>query len=545
MKNPYKVRISYVFFALSVCYAIIAFNLYVIQIRQHDFFSNLGEKQYAVTVTTYPPRAPILDRNGSLLAMNKESLAAFVLPRSLTDEKALNKFLARHFPNALHALPNHKDTYFMYVQRRLTQAHIDCIKKSGLADVQLLTEPSRFYPAESCAQIIGLTDIDNKGLCGIELYCNEKLAGKPSINYLEKDAHSNLSYFTKQTKKEGTPAQPVTLTIDNTLQFLVYEELLDAMEKLQAKESSAVIINPQTGEILAMASAPGFDPNNTREINLDTTKNKVVTEAYELGSVIKTFAALAALEEGLVTLDEPIDCENVKTAFFNGRKINTVPSSVAGIIPFCQVIEKSNNIGTAKVAQRLGPSIYEHYRRLGFGTATGIQLPGEQKGFVNPPAAWSKQSLISLSYGYEISATILQLAHAFCIIANHGRDCALTLIKPEHLQPLGPKLYSDHAINDIRTILENTTVRGTGHHAAIKGYRILCKTGTANLLVNGAYSTDKNIYTCAGIVEKDSYQRVIITFVKEVPKRGMYASTVAAPLLEHITEKMLIHEKIV
>lgn len=544
MKNPYNVRISIVFFALCVCFAIITFNLYVIQIRQHAFFTNLGEKQYAVTVTTYPPRAPILDRTGSLLAMNKDSLAAFVLPRSLSNEAQLKKFLSRNFPHALAALPSHKDTYFMYVQRRLTENQLACITNSNVADVQILTEPSRFYPCQAAAQIIGFTDIDNRGLCGIELMFNDKLAGKPSVNCLEKDARSGKCYFTKQTKQEGTSAQPVTLTIDSTLQFLVQEELQNALENLHAKESSAVIVNPQTGEILAMATVPGYDPNDTKTIDAEATKNKVITETYELGSVIKACAALAALEEGVVTLEEPIDCENVKTAYFNGRKINTVPSSVAGIIPFCQVIEKSNNIGTAKVAQRLGTKLYDHYRKLGFGTPTGIQLPGEQKGFVNHPDNWSKQSLISLSYGYEISATLLQLARVFSMIANRGYECAFTILANDPKAGIGKKLYSDRAINDLRTILENTTVRGTAQKARIANYTVLSKTGTANLLVDGTYRTDKNIYTCAGIIEKGNYKRVIITFVKEVPKKGMYASTIAAPLLERIAEKMLIHEKV-
>jgi cell division protein FtsI (penicillin-binding protein 3) len=274
----------------------------------------------------------------------------------------------------------------------------------------------------------------------------------------------------------------------------------------------------------------------------------VITEAYELGSVIKVLAALAALEEKVVTEDELIDCQHSKTAYVEGRKINTVPSSVAGIIPFTEVIEKSNNIGTAKVAMRVGTKIYDHYTRLGFGKKTGIELPGEHKGFVNHPNNWSKQSIISLSYGYEISATLLQLGHAFCLIARDGYPVKPTcVLDPKPHMPDAPseRLYSHETMEIMRRILENTTLRGTAKKAGIKGYRVMSKTGTANMLIDGQYNPTKNIFTCAGIIEKDDYQRVIVVFIKETQKKNMYASTVAAPLFERIAEKTLIHDKII
>ena len=291
---------------------------------------------------------------------------------------------------------------------------------------------------------------------------------------------------------------------------------------------------------------PLFDPNNIDGVDLEKTKNKIITEVYELGSVMKVFTALAAIEEGLVEENEMIDCENVKTTYVEGRKINTVPSSVLGVVPFTEVIEKSNNIGIAKVALRLGPKLYDHYIRLGFGKKLGIELPAEQKGFVNAPAHWSKQSIISLSYGYEISATLLQLAHAFCIIARRGHPVTLSCILSEKTPPAQTKpLYTPVSIDTIQHILENTTLRGSMKKAAIKGYKIMSKTGTANLLVDGFYDTTKNIYTCAGIIEKGDYQRVIVVFIKEGAKKNLYASFVTAPLFERIAEKTLINDKII
>jgi len=323
---------------------------------------------------------------------------------------------------------------------------------------------------------------------------------------------------------------------------------------------------------------------------------------------MKVCAALAALEEGVVTPQELIDCKNTLTTQVDGRTINTVQAH--GIIPFTDVIALSNNIGIAIVAKRLGTTLYDHYKRLGFGTKTGIEFPGENSGFVNPVDKWSKQSIISLSYGYEVSATILQLACAFCTIAtgykvkptlilglnpsihpfheHSGRaeggqntlssnNPSLDAIKsipvaeesknkllysPNNNKDLTPlalsvpagdvskgtnvkKLYSDESRTIIKEILEKTTLYGTARRARMKGYRVMSKTGTANMLIDGKYDPEKNLYSCAGIIEKDDYQRVIVTFVKQANKKNIYASTVAVPLFESVAERMLIHDTII
>lgn len=540
--KQYKIRSTIVFLFFSFFYACIIFNLYLIQVKNHDFYTHLGEKQYHVTITQSPPRASIYDRSGSVcLALNKESISAFILPKSLEQRAQLEPFLAKHFPQALERLRKGSSSYFMYIKRRLNDEQIKLIQESNLTDIKLLSEPSRFYPVESAAQIIGITDIDNVGSFGMEMQFNNRLAGTPSTYTLEKDARSGHFYFQKKTKIQGKTGDPVTLTIDSNLQFLTHEELKTTIEKYNAKEGSALIMNPETGEILAMTNYPDFDPNNIDQLNnIEWTKNKVITEVYELGSVIKTCSALAALEEGVVTMDEPIDCENRATTYVDGRRINTVPQSVAGIVPFAQVVKKSNNIGIAKVAKRLDKKIYKYYKLLGFGSKTGIEFPGEQKGFLNHPDNWSKQSIISLSYGYELSLSLLQLARAFSIIANGGFDVIPQLI----LNPAPPKLIEPHRLfsaQSITTIQDILKLR----HPDVVGYSLMSKTGTANTLINGLYDPTKNLFTCAGIVQKGDYKRVIVVFIKEAAQHGLYAATVAAPLFERVAKKLLIHDKMV
>jgi len=545
MDKNYKIRTIFVFLLFCSLYLILSSTLFLIQIMQNDFFKSLGVRQYNVTAQLRPSRAPIFDRTGKqYLAMNKDCFSAFLLPKQIENRKKLDDFLQKYFPKAYKQLEKSKDKHFMFVQRKLTDDQINLIKESNIADIHLLKEPNRFYPLESAGIIVGMTDIDNNGISGIELQYNKMLSGKPTTVSLEKDARFGYFHFKKETKIEGKTAKPITLTIDGDLQFLAAEELQEAACKHGAKEGAIIVMDPESGDIFSMVSYPYCNPNDTKQFNPEKSKNKLVTECYELGSVIKVFAALAALEEGFATADEPIDCKNEKTTYIDGRKINTVKAH--GVISFSEVVEKSNNIGIAIVAKRVGEKLYDNYKKIGFGKKTNIAFPGEQKGFINPPHKWSRQSIISLSYGYEISATLLQLASAFCMIANDGIPVKPNIIvssnnKTNKKEPA----YSKESIETIKQILENTTLKGTAKRARIKGYRVMCKTGTANLLIDGEYVKNRNIFTCAGIVQKDNFKRVIVTFLKEVEKKNVYSATVAVPLFEKIAEKTLIHEKII
>ncbi len=543
MISMLKLRMASVFFACCFLYIIIIFNLYLVQIRNALFFSSLGAQQYNVTITQAPPRAPILDRTGKhYLAMNQKSIAAFIIPNQVTDPKGLEEFLNKHFPHTTEQFHRKKNKRFMYIKRRLSEKDLGYIQEYAHPDIHLLHESSRFYPVPSAGPVVGMTDVDNNGLFGIELQCNTLLTGKPTTYCLEKDARSGYFYFKKETKVTGHAGTPVQLTIDADLQFLVHEALHHTINQFKAKEGAVIVMDPANGEIIAMVSSPHFNPDNTVSLDLEQTKNKLLTESYELGSVIKVFNALAALEEGVVEPDELIDCKDTKTTYLEGRKINTWKAH--GVIPFKDVVALSNNIGIAIVAKRLDEKLYDHYMRMGFGQKTGITFPGENKGFVNHPANWSKQSIISLSYGYEISASILQLACAFCMIANNGYKVQPRLTVDNNQHPTSTPLYSSQSIDAIKGILVHSTQHGTGRRTAIKGYTVMSKTGTANLIENGTYSMKKNLYTCAGIVQKNNYQRVIVTFIREAHGHNLFAATVAAPLFERVAEKMLIHERV-
>lgn len=523
----------------SLLYFCIAVNLYFIQVRQSHFFTTLGNKQYNINITTNPPRAAIYDRNDIPLAINKNMLSAFILPQSIDYKDETFAFIEKYFPQGHKRISKNKKQRFCFLKRNLSAEEVELIQKSNLTDIHILEEPSRFYPHPSASSIIGLTDIDNKGTLGLEQQYNKELSGSPTTFFLKKDARSKHFYFHKETTKEGEDGIPLHTTIDANIQFAVQEILEETVNKHGAKEAAAIITDPDTGEIIAMASYPSFNPNETSDLNIESTKNRPLTQSFETGSVIKVFAALAALEEEAVELDELIDCEDTKETKIDGIRVRTVIPN--GVIPFLQVIQDSNNIGTVKVVKRIDEKLYDYYKEVGFGRPTRLGFPGEQKGFVNHPKNWSRYSIVSLSFGYEITTTLLQLARAYGTIINGGyyvqpRVLTTSPIKKEKLN------YSEKTLADLREILQSSIEKGTGKRARIKNYTVLGKTGTANILEGKTYTEEKNLYTMIGSIEKGDYKRVITAYVRETDKKS-YSSVVAAPVFRKIAEAAILHER--
>jgi len=521
-------------------------NLFVLQIFEHPFFAGVGQRQYEVTLTQKSARAPIFDHSQTPLAMNKEVLSVFITPRNLKDASTVTAFLKKNFPKAHERLIKKQSACFMYVKRHLTEAELDLITTANLEDLRLLRETSRFYPLHSVGHTVGTTDIDNQGLSGLELIFDARLSGRPSVYRLEKDARSHFYYFEKKTTDAGVDGQSVTLTLDSDLQFITYDTLKNHIENVGAKEGEALIMDPCSGDLLALACYPDFDSNLPLTADLSLTKNKIFTETREFGSVMKVFTALSALEEGVVKPDEIIDCEGRKETRINGFRVSTWKAF--GKLTYTDVIRTSNNIGTSKVALRLGEKLYDYLRRCGFANPTGLQFPGEQKGYITPPSKWSNATPLTLSFGYEISATMLQLARGFAMISNGG-----FLITPRLIlnptppsEPFIKRAFSQRAIAELRDIITLNHEGNTALNGHIPGYIVMGKTGSANQLVNGHYDESKSIYTFAGIVEKGSYKRVIVVFVREPrPQKGhTYAATIAVPLFKEIAQQMLVREQI-
>lgn len=539
------IRSFFIFLILVCLYGIIVANLYIIQVQQQSFFSNLGQKQYNISTTTLPERALIFDRNGTPVALNKDSFAAFILPKQITDRAPIEKFLTQHFPAAAQRLATSWDKNFFFISRKLNSEQETLITQANISDIHILQEPSRFYPYACMSTILGITDIDNHGIMGIEQQYDEVLQGTATTHILKKDARSNRFYFEKELTVQGAASQSVQLTIDADLQYKITSIVEQAVEQFQAKEAAAIIIDPVTGEISAMASFPYFDPNNTEQLVMESTKNRPTSQAFESGSVLKIFCALAALEEHVVTLDEMINCENTKETKIEGIRVRTVAPH--GSISYLEVIQNSNNIGTVKVAKRINKKLYDYYKLLGFGSTTGLNFPGEQKGYVNPPANWSAYSIVSLSFGYEISTTLLQLARGLSLIYNGGHLVVpkLTIDKQFDSKSVGSEpLICEQTRRDLDAILLGAVEHSSGKRARITGYKVTGKTGTANILDHGKYNEDKHLNTFIGYIEKGCYKKVIAVYVKE-SKVAQYSSVITAPLFKKIAEALVLHDHIV
>lgn len=546
MRNSSKVRSALVFMIFLGLYLILLVNLYFIQIWQADFFNTLANRQYHITLTTSPSRGEILDRHGRKLALNKEQISAFVLPRQLQDEASLKLFLQKHFPNSWERLSRFRDKHFMYVSRRVSPFLSEIAQAEQIKDLKFIKEPSRFYVNGALGPVVGVTDIDNHGLFGLEQLYDQFLAGTATKVILKKDARFDHFYFKQESQDKGERGNDLHLTIDSDLQFMVQEALVNKINLLQLEAGAVVIMDPQNGEILSIASYPDFDPNSLQELDQVSTRLIPVTDSYEFGSVMKVFVALAALAEGVVTSDELIDCENKSETRIDGMRFTTTQSSVNGEIPFSEVVARSNNIGMVKVAKRLNEKLYDHYLKLGFGNKTGLDFLGEQAGHIFHPAYWSKRSIISLSFGYEITATLLQVARAFCAIVNGGYLVTPKLVLDGKVAA-AVQVYERDAIEVIQNILRGTVQHGTGIRAKIRGYDVIGKTGTAKVAINGAYSEDQLVLSFVGSVQKGNYSRVIAICLKKTSHTShkLYGANTAAPLFEEIAEQMLVHDKVV
>lgn len=518
-------------------------RLFFVQILNSHFYQHLGKQQYSIAIVETPPRALIYDRHNIPLALNKEALSVFITPRTLHEKEATIKFLKKHFPQAHQRLLTHQNAHFMYVKRRLVQEEIDLITTSGNSDLQLLREQSRFYSCPSLGNTIGFTDTDNNGIAGLELLHNKQLSGKPTKFHLEKDARSTQSYFIKEATTMGHEGAPITLTIDRNIQFMAASLLNEHMRTWHAQEGATIIMNPVTGEILAIASYPDFDPNAPIPAAIDSIKNKIITNTYEPGSVIKPFTMLAGLAERIITPDEIIDCETTRETIINGVKITTWKEH--GLLSCTDILHFSNNIGTAKIALRLGTKLYDHLKNCGFSSPTGIDFIGEQKGFITAPAQWSKASPLSLSFGYEVTVTLLQLARAFAMIANDG-----ILVTPHLLinkPSVAERRYAPEVITTLRSMLRAQPSTDGSPTAYIEGYEVFGKTGSAFPATAGGYDKSKSIYTFAGCIASGNYKRVMVTMIKAPEQesgRHVYASSVAMPLFKDIAQRLLVIEKI-
>ncbi len=537
---------------IIVCFGIILLRLFDLMIINHERLKARAEQQYYKKERKEVARGLILDRRGRELALNLNAESIYLRPAEIESPERYSEELARVLkkdPEAILAKIS-SGKRFLWLERALPSEVVEPIKRMNLKGIGFVEEPKRFYPKGfRAAHVLGFVNIDQKGLEGIELAYDSQLRTAVTRVSLLRDANGRpLSEGI-----EGAKGNNVVLTIDEGLQYISEKALDDAIKRWQAGWGVIIMMEPYSGEILSMAVRPGYDPNNFKDFPASARRNRAITDTYEPGSTFKLITAAGALEEGIVIPDTKIDCQNGKIKI--GKKIieDIRPN---GILTFREVIERSSNVGIIKVAMRLGPEKIYHYARLfGFGSKTGIDIPGEASGYLRPPERWSKQSMGAIPLGYEVAATPLQVLRAYAAIANGGflvTPHLVSMITAPDGSPIYKMRYNPQRILSERTafilkeILTGTVSReGTAQLAGVDGNTVAGKTGTTRLFdpERKTYSRERYVSSFVGFVPASDPRIVAIVVIGE-PKGGYYGGTVAAPVFRELAEATLAYLRI-
>lgn len=538
------------------CFFIISFRLVDLMIFNHERLSQRARQQYLRIKTLKPQRGVIWDRRMREMAVNIEADSLYAVPSEVEDPRYLSSKLApviKVSEKRLIRKLGKRDREFIWILRKMDREVAHDVRelkdRAGFKELGFLTESKRYYPkGQTASHILGYTNIDNEGLEGIELQYNEYMKGKKKKVLMNTDARGNSL---TDTVEEAIPGNNILLTIDEGIQYIVEKEIADAVVRWKAKAAVAIMMNPFTGEILAMANNPTFNPNLPGRAPAYKRRNRAITDIYEPGSTFKTFLAAAALEEGIVSLEDKFDVSKGYIVV-GGKPIRDIHRWK--VLTFQDVIQKSSNVGAVQIGLKLGKERYYRYiRRFGFGEKTGIDLPGEVRGILRKPEEWSGTSLAALSIGQEIGVTPLQILRAYAAIANGGllmRPYIVSeIISPsgEVIKSFSPRIerrvISRSTAEAIKEILKTVVQEGgTAQKAYIKGNQVAGKTGTAQMVdpKTGRYSKDKYVSSFVGFVPADNPKIVLIVVIYE-PTGATYGGEVAAPVFKSIVERTLTY----
>lgn len=533
-----------------LAWAVLLVRLFHIQATRAGYLRQ-AEQQHKCRIALPAERGRILDRNDQSLAVNLASRSFAADPSFLPNPEVAAARVAAILPESKGVLRSRLkgNSSFVWLARHADEHTARSIASLGLPGVFELKETQRCYPLGHClGQLLGYTNIDNKGIEGIEFGMNASLEGEPGFMISERDATGTLRPELHSVRLPPHDGQDILLTIDATYQMIAEEELEATVLRFNALGATAILMDPNTAQILAMAQYPFSDPNRPNDCPPHYRKNHAITNVYEPGSTFKIVTASAATERRLVAPEDSIFCEN-GSILIAGRPLHDAHKF--GWLSFKQVISHSSNIGTIKVAQTLGTAnLYRYVRDFGFGTKTGVDLPGEVDGLVHHPAQWSKRSLATVAIGQEISVTPLQLANAYCAIANGGRLMRPYAIRRvvdsrgQTLQESKPlcirRVVSDSTARIVTDMLVAAVQEGTGVKARIEGLRIAGKTGTAQKprLDGPGYAPGQFVASFVGFLPAED-PKLLCLVVVDVPKGLYWGSEAAAPTFKRIVSRIL------
>ena len=516
-------------------FSVLLGRAFYLQALDTGFLQAKGEARYTRTIELPASRGPVKDRNGQLLAVSTAVESIWAIPDELDDVDDTHLRSLAHAlgmeAGEIHQKIARKDRQFVFLKRQISPDQAAKVMSLRLPGVFQQREFRRYYPAgEVMAHVVGFTGIEDNGQEGIELAAQQRLAGSPGARRVIKDRKGRIieDVDALRPPRDG---DAVTLAIDQRLQFLAHRELKTAVQKFQAKGGSLVIVDAKTGEVLALVNQPDYNPNNRANVTGRQTRNRSVTDLFEPGSTLKPFTVAAALDDGIVTPDTVIQTAPGKLTIGTA----TISDSHAhGALTVAQVIQKSSNIGTAKIqlqmsAQRMG-TLYE---ALGFGSAPHTGFPGEAKGLLRPWRHWRPIEMATMSYGHGIAVSLLQVARAYTVFTNEGELLPLSLMRQES-HPIGRRIYSAKTVDQVNRMMEMAVGRdGTAPLAQVPGYRVAGKTGTAYKAENGGYNEKKYVSSFVGFGPV-SDPRFIIGVMLDEPGTKHFGGDVGAPVFSSV-----------
>jgi cell division protein FtsI (penicillin-binding protein 3) len=528
-------------------------RLVQLQVSQHDNFTARARNQQLSSIETSATRGPVLDRQGRELARSIETASFFADPREVLDSNETAKKIAAITGQDRAELAKRLDTaidakkQFVWIARRVDIEAARKLDAMELTGIYSRKEPKRYYPNDSlAAHVLGFVGMEETGLGGVEQYYNEKIRGEAGKVFLERDGSSERRIFDSYEVRPN-PGQTVVLTIDQTIQYRTEQALGAAVTRAHAKSGTAIVMDPRTGEILALANAPSFDPNQSQKASAEARVNGALQNIYEPGSTFKIVAYSAAIEKGLVKPEDKIDCQMGQITVA-GRLIHD--HHPFGMLTIADALAQSSNVGAIKLGLLVGnDSMYDYMKRLGFGSRTGIDLTGESPGILRSLSRWQPSSIGSLAIGQEIGVTALQMATAYCVLANDGLLVKPHLVRelrsPDGVVMFQAKTETRRALKAetaaaLRNMLEGVTLRGTAKKAQLAGYTAAGKTGTAQKIdpKTRAYSATKYIGSFVGFAPVSNPAVVIIVVIDE-PQGSYHGGDVAAPVFREIAEQIL------
>src|SRR5215467_311254 len=534
------------FWLLAICA-----RLAWVQVVKYGDFTQRAARQQQRSIEVAPVRGNIYDRNGNELAMTVSVDSVFAVPSEITDIPGTARKLARILQIDSQDLETRLrgSRAFAWVARKIDPPASARIHALSLKGIYFQKESKRFYPKrELAAQVLGYVGVDDEGLGGVERQFDGKLAGKPGTMLISMDAKR---HWFGRVEKNPDPGENVVLTLEEKIQYIAERELARALGETHAEAGTIIVQNPHTGEILALANRPVFDPNVFNTADPKSFKNRAVSDIYEPGSTFKIVTLAAALEERLTNPDEVIDCQ-MGSIELNGRTIHD--HKPYGALTVAQVLANSSDVGAIKLALRLGEDRFDRYiRAFGFGSQTGIELPGETRGMTKPPNRWSKVSIGAISMGQEIGVSPLQLIAMASTIANDGvfvppRIVAGTTPPRSTRQliayspPAGRRVISTVTAAEMKHMMEGVVLRGTGTRAILDGYSSAGKTGTAQKTdpATGRYSKSHYIASFTGFAPVNS-PAVSVLVVLDSPVGPHEGGLVAAPVFSRVMQQVLAY----